>query len=334
MSDLDLSSVNRFGKSIRDLPNRATIFVHDGGRWKVWLGRILFILLVIGLVAVLLWRGGYFRLFLSPEAVIKQYITSLYAQDYPTAYTLLSSVDKGYKSEADYVREKNAFDGFTLTALGRLAAYIEYRSFQVEETAGKAAVTVSMELPDSNDPAIRDILFAAPRSQELPKDEQERLLNELEQLYESGQLPTYTTEQQFDLVKEGFGWAVVENYAAAVRVVFSSEVKYDLPWQVEPLQEAVLTRPGETLTAVYRVKNLSDQPVTAKARHLDSPAAYINDVNIIQCFCLIQQTLRPGEEVDMPLTFRVNEDAPPEMKEFSILYEFYPVEDFPDTGSQ
>jgi cytochrome c oxidase assembly protein Cox11 len=176
---------------------------------------------------------------------------------------------------------------------------------------------------------VREILFAAPRGQELDAAEQERLLKELEQLYESNQLPTYTTEPQFELVKEAGGWAVVENYAAAVRVHFSSEVKNDLLWEVEPLQETVLGRPGETLTAVYRVKNLSDQPVTAKARHLDSPADFVNDVTLIQCFCFIQQTLQPGVEVEMPLIFRVDQDASAEMKDFYILYEFYPIEDFP-----
>jgi cytochrome c oxidase assembly protein Cox11 len=44
---------------------------------------------------------------------------------------------------------------------------------------------------------------------------------------------------------------------------------------------------------------------------------------------LIQQTLQPGVEVDMPLIFRVDQDAPAEMNEFFVLYEFYPVEDFP-----
>jgi hypothetical protein len=33
--------------------------------------------------------------------------------------------------------------------------------------------------------------------------------------------------------------------------------------------------------------------------------------------------------MDMPLIFRINEAAPTEMKDFYILYEFYPVEDFP-----
>jgi cytochrome c oxidase assembly protein Cox11 len=55
----------------------------------------------------------------------------------------------------------------------------------------------------------------------------------------------------------------------------------------------------------------------------------VNHLKIIQCFCLIQQTLLPGAEMEMPLIFRVDQDAPADMKDFYILYEFYPVEDFP-----
>jgi hypothetical protein len=167
-----------------------------------WFGRILFIVFIGGLAALFLWIGGRSRLFMSPEAVIKQYIINLYAQDYETAYTYLSSIDKGYKSETEYIREKGSYDGFVLTALDQLAAYIDYQAFQVKETEDTATVTVSLELPNSNDPVVREILFAAPHGQELDEAEQERLLQELEQLYESNQLPTYTTEQQFELVKE------------------------------------------------------------------------------------------------------------------------------------
>lgn len=300
------------------------------GRLQSWFRRILLILIIAGLALALMWIVGRSRLFLSPEGIIKQYITALYAQDYPTAYTFISSIDKGYKSKTDFIREKFSDVGFKRTALGRLAEYIEFQSFQVEIIEDNATVTFSLELPDRNDPLVQDILFAAPRGRELPIAEQEMLLEELDQLYESGRLPTYTTEQQVELVKETIGWAVVENWAEAVRVHFSSEVKNDLPWEVDPLQEVVLARPGESLRAIYRVRNFSDQPITAKARHIDSPAGYANDLRIIQCFCLIQQTLKPNDAVEMPLIFHLDPYAVAGVKDYYILYEFYPIEDFPD----
>jgi cytochrome c oxidase assembly protein subunit 11 len=96
------------------------------------------------------------------------------------------------------------------------------------------------------------------------------------------------------------------------------------------LREVVLAKPGETLQTVYRAKNLSDQPVVAKARHVDRPEEYLAFLSIVQCFCFIQQTLQPGEEAELPLVFRVEWDVPLEVRDFYVHYEFYPIESFPE----
>jgi cytochrome c oxidase assembly protein subunit 11 len=49
---------------------------------------------------------------------------------------------------------------------------------------------------------------------------------------------------------------------------------------------------------------------------------------VIQCFCFIQQTLEPGEEMELPLLFRVNEDISPDIHTIDVHYEFYPLEHF------
>jgi len=53
-------------------------------------------------------------------------------------------------------------------------------------------------------------------------------------------------------------------------------------------------------------------------------------LEIVQCFCFIQQTLAPGEEKEFPLVFRVNWNAPEELKELRVSYEFYPIDKFPE----
>lgn len=126
----------------------------------------------------------------------------------------------------------------------------------------------------------------------------------------NGQIPTIEGEQTVELVREGNEWRVFENWAEGVQVHFSGEVKEGLAWEFEPLQDVVIIRPGETLQTVYRVKNLTDQSIIAKARHLDQPEEYLEFLNIIQCFCFLQQTLRPGEEAELPLVFRLEWDVP------------------------
>ncbi|HEX9446248.1 MAG TPA: cytochrome c oxidase assembly protein, partial [Candidatus Binatia bacterium] len=148
-------------------------------------------------------------------------------------------------------------------------------------------------------------------------------------LKKRGALPMIEGEDALELVREDGGWRVFNNWSAAVRVRFRAEVKEGLPWEFRPLQEVVRAKPGETLQAFYEAKNLSDKPVTAKALHIDAPKEAEKYLEIIQCFCLIRETLRPGESKKLPLTFRVKEGAPEDVKEFEVHYQFYPLEKFP-----
>lgn len=282
--------------------------------------------LAVGLLFWINWSGALS----SPDVVARQYLASLYAQDYERAYQLISVADKAYKSREEYLRENKGFSGFTLEAARQLAFYIEYPEIQTEQQGdSRAIVTVKFVVPDGNAEAVRDILFTT-GGDKLSEAQRKALLEKLEQLHESNQIPTFEGEQTFELVKDQEGWRIVENWAEAVRVHFSGEVKAGLPWEFEPIQEVVLTKPGGTLQTLYRVKNLADQPITAKARHLDEPEEYKDFLEVIQCFCFIQQTLRPGEEAKLPLVFRVEWDVPPEVKDFYVHYEFYPLESFPE----
>ncbi|MGH2544566.1 MAG: cytochrome c oxidase assembly protein, partial [Ardenticatenaceae bacterium] len=69
--------------------------------------------------------------------------------------------------------------------------------------------------------------------------------------------------------------------------------------------------------------------LSAKARHREYPRAYADYLDVIQCFCFIQQTLRPGEEASLPLVLSLAADLPPAVRELTIRYEFYPLDSFP-----
>lgn len=298
-------------------------------------GLILILLVIGGLAAgLILWinRSG---LFSSPEQVVRQYMTSVYAQDYEQAYQLISEADKVYKSKEVYLRENNAFTGFTLEAARQLASYIDYPDFETDQDGDRATLTMKFIVPDGNAPAVRDILFAASSSgEELSDAERQTLLEKLDELHQNDQIPTIEGEQTFDLVKEQNGWRIFENWTEAVRVHFSGEVMGGLAWEFEPLQETVLAKPGETFHTAYRAKNLSDRLIVAKARHIDEPEAYRDFLNIIQCFCFIQESLNPDQEVELPLVFRIDWDIPPEVKDFYVHYEFYPIETFPEDSRE
>lgn len=272
---------------------------------------------------------------LGPEAVVRQYVASVYAHDYGRAYEFISEADQAVKSRPEYLRENSPFTGFTLQAARQLASYIEFQEAQTEQQGDRATVTMKFVVPDGNAEVVKEILFPnpAPRvseGDELSESERSALLEKLDRLHKNGQIPTFEGEQTFELKQEQGRWRIVENWAEAVRVHFSAEVKDGLPWEFEPVQEVVLAKPGETLQTAYRAKNMTEQFVTAKARHIDSPEEYVDFLEIIQCFCFIQQTLKPGEEAEMPLVFRVEWDVPNEVKDFYVHYEYYPIESFPE----
>ncbi|MFQ5802991.1 MAG: cytochrome c oxidase assembly protein [Candidatus Methylomirabilales bacterium] len=270
-----------------------------------------------------------------PQEVLQRYLEALYARDYRDAYRLIASVDMELKNEEEYLRENESFSGAALTLARTLASFIEYHDVHTELQNERATVRFTVKLPNANDPAIRALLFDfdAERLSGLTERDLQRLGKELEGMWRRGDLPMIDGQEAWELVKGPEGWRVFLNWAGAVRVQFEAEVKDGLPWKFWPVQEAVLAKPGETLQAVYRAKNLSDKPVTAKAMHIDGPKEIADTyLQIIQCFCFIQQTLDPGEEKEFPLVFRIHWDAPDTVKALSVRYEFYPIESFPRQG--
>ncbi len=267
-----------------------------------------------------------------PEVALKHYLEAVYAQDYRTAYRLISSEDQRIKSEADYLRENPSFSGPTLELTRKLADMIEYGDLRSEILQHRATVKFTVKMPNANAPTLRALLldFDPERLSHLPKDTRRALIRKLENLWRQGELPVLEGEESWDLVKDHTGWRVFLNWSGAIRVLFEARVKEGLPWKFWPVQNMVLAKPGETLQAVYRAKNLSDKPITAKALHIDEPKDLARKyLQVVQCFCFLQETLEPGEEKELPLVFRVHWDAPDEVKDFQVTYEFYPIEKFP-----
>lgn len=116
----------------------------------------------------------------------------------------------------------------------------------------------------------------------------------------------------------------------SILVRFDANVAPGMPWQFEPVQRTIELKIGENALAFYKAHNSSKEKVTGTASFNVSPDAAGAYFGKIECFCFTEQTLAPGESVDMPVSFFVDpsilEDRDARViKEITLSYTFYPV---------
>jgi cytochrome c oxidase assembly protein subunit 11 len=122
--------------------------------------------------------------------------------------------------------------------------------------------------------------------------------------------------------------------AREMTVRFDSNISNDLPWTIVP-SKPVKAKIGTVETVVFKAHNFSDKAVTGQAMFNVTPELTGIYFNKIECFCFTEQTLKPGETVDMPVTFFVDPDIASNsdlntIRDITLSYTFYAV---PSEGS-
>ena len=115
-----------------------------------------------------------------------------------------------------------------------------------------------------------------------------------------------------------------------VTVRFDANVGNGLGWSFRPLTRSVTVKVGEGGEALYVAENRTDRPMTGTAVFNVAPFGVGSYFNKIACFCFDEQTLQPGERVEMPVTFFVDPaiatDSDVEhVRSITLSYTFYPV---------
>lgn len=117
-------------------------------------------------------------------------------------------------------------------------------------------------------------------------------------------------------------------------VRFDSNIDGALPWTVTP-SRPITGKIGSVETIIFKARNTSNKAVTGQAVFNVTPETTGLYFNKIECFCFTEQTLQPGESVDMPVTFFVDPDIAKDKKldtvrDITLSYTFYAV---PSEGS-
>ena len=118
--------------------------------------------------------------------------------------------------------------------------------------------------------------------------------------------------------------------AGQIGVRFDANIHPGLAWRFEPEQLRVNVKPGAQTKIFYRAQNLTAKTLTGQAAYNVTPDQAGKYFKKIQCFCFTEQTLKPGEKVDMPVVFFVDpkiKDDPDtkDIDEITLSYTFYPA---------
>lgn len=124
-----------------------------------------------------------------------------------------------------------------------------------------------------------------------------------------------------------------------VRVGFDANTNPDLPWRFRPVQREITIRIGEEVLAHYTASNLSDRAVAGTATFNVTPHKVGQYVNKVECFCFTEQTLAPGQTVDMPVLFHIDPailDDPNarDVRIVTLSYTFFPATDDAGAGGK
>jgi cytochrome c oxidase assembly protein subunit 11 len=118
--------------------------------------------------------------------------------------------------------------------------------------------------------------------------------------------------------------------AVKMKVRFDGNVERGMAWQFRPGQVSQTVNLGSRNFTAYMARNTSDKPITGRASFNVVPEQAGKYFNKIQCFCFVEQTLQPGQEVNMPVVYYVDpkiKDDPDaqDISEITLSYTFHPV---------
>jgi cytochrome c oxidase assembly protein subunit 11 len=117
-----------------------------------------------------------------------------------------------------------------------------------------------------------------------------------------------------------------------ITVRFNADIDPDLPWSFAPEQRQMEVRLGEQSLAFYAATNRSEHPIVGQATYNITPFKAAPYFSKIACFCFDEQTLQPGEAVDMPVSFYVDPAiaSDPDTRDvhtITLSYTFFLLED-------
>ena len=102
-------------------------------------------------------------------------------------------------------------------------------------------------------------------------------------------------------------------------------------WDFQPMQRQIELKVGENAVAFYQATNHSSLPLTGTATFNVTPLKAGAYFNKIDCFCFTEQTLNPGQTIEMPVSFYIDPEIEGDpnlndVKTITLSYTFFPAD--------
>ena len=113
-----------------------------------------------------------------------------------------------------------------------------------------------------------------------------------------------------------------------VNVRLDSSIQKPSPLVFKPMTKKVITKVGENKLVFYKAKNLSEVSVIGTATFNVTPLMAGQYFNKVECFCFEEQVFKPGQEVEMPVSFFIdpeiiNDKSMKSIDELTLSYTMY-----------
>lgn len=117
-----------------------------------------------------------------------------------------------------------------------------------------------------------------------------------------------------------------------ITIRFDANIDSNLDWKFYPKQKNVKIRTGDTGLVFYMAENLSDKAITGTALYNVTPSQAGLYFNKIECFCFIDQTLKPFQKVEMPVSFFIDPEIENDLElrgidTITLSYSFFKLKD-------
>ena len=112
-----------------------------------------------------------------------------------------------------------------------------------------------------------------------------------------------------------------------INIRLDAKVDPFLEWNFKALKNNVKIKIGENKIIKYEGKNLSDKEITSTANFSVDPESILPYLIKTECFCFIEQTLKPGESKIFSMVFFLDPSLDSDrnfndLKELVFTYEF------------